>query len=240
MVMSDTLPVRALVFDVFGTVVDWRSGVAREAEAMLAPKGHALDWSAFANAWRRQYQPAMEAVRSGARGYVKMDQLHLEMLEPALAEFGVAGLTDVEKFDLSHAWRRLDPWPDVLDGMQRLKRRYILAALSNANISLAVAMAKRAGLPWDVILGSEIVKTYKPMAEVYDSAPAILDLEPSQVMMVACHVSDLRAAAAQGLQTAFVRRPDEYGPGQGGPLPEQGEFDFVTESFAALADKLGC
>lgn len=238
--MPDAFPVRALVFDVFGTVVDWQSGVARDLEALLAPKGYTLDWTAFANAWRMQYRPAMEAVRSGQRSYVKMDQLHLEMLEPALSEFGVTGLTDAEKFELSRAWRRLDPWPDVVSGLTRLKSGYIIAALSNANISLAVSMAKRAGLPWDLILGAELVQTYKPMPVVYDSAPAILDLDPSQVMMVACHVWDLEAAAARGLRTAFVERPDEYGPGAGSPLPKPGEFDIAAASFIDLAYQLGC
>ncbi len=237
--MSDISPIRALVFDVFGTVVDWHSGVARDLEAVLAPKGYTLDWTAFANAWRMQYRPAMEAVRSGQRSYVKMDQLHLEMLETALAEFNVTGLTDVEKLDLSHAWRRLDPWPDVVSGLTRLKRGYIIAALSNANISLAVALAKRSGLPWDAVLGAELVQTYKPMPAVYDSAPAYFELQPSQVMMVACHVWDLRAAAERGLSTAFVPRPDEYGPGASSPLPEPGEFTLQAADFGDLASGLG-
>jgi 2-haloacid dehalogenase len=237
--MTDLSDVRALAFDVFGTTVDWCGGVAREAEALLAPRGHRLDWTAFANRWRSEYQPAMEAVRSGKRGYVPMDTLHREMLEPALAEFGVSGLSDAEKDEFAFAWRRLDPWPDTVAGMLRLKKRFTLVACSNANIALATAMAKRGGLPWDVILGSEFVKTYKPMPIIYDSVGEVLQLRPSQVMMVACHVWDLDAAKARGLRTAFVARPMEYGPGRDGKAPKDGAYDVVAESFLDLAQKLG-
>jgi 2-haloacid dehalogenase len=237
--MSDLSDVRALAFDVFGTTVDWCSGVAREARAMLEPKGHALDWVAFANRWRKEYQPAMEAVRSGGRGFVVMDVLHREMLDAALAEFGVAGLSGDEKQELAYAWRKLDPWPDVLAGMERLKRKLTLVALSNGNIALVSAMAKRAGIPWDVVLGAELVKQYKPRAEVYDSAPALLMLRPEQVMMVACHPWDLDAAAKRGLRTAYVRRSDEYGPGVGSREPVAGKYDVHAGDFGALAEALG-
>ena len=200
--MVDLTNIRALTFDVFGTVVDWRAGVAREVEAMLAPKGHALDWAAFADAWRGQYQPAMAEVRSGVRDYVVMDVLHREMLEVALAQFGVTGLDETEKHRLTMGWRRLDPWPDAVAGMTRLKAGFAVAALSNGNVALVLAMAKRAGIPWDVILGSELVRTYKPDDAIYDSAPRFLDLAPAQVMMVACHPWDLAAAKARGLRTA--------------------------------------
>jgi 2-haloacid dehalogenase len=236
--MFDPASIRALAFDVFGTVVDWRSGVARETKAMLEPRGHALDWSAFALAWRRQYQPAMEAVRSGARPYVRLDQLHYEMLGRVLADFRVE-LGEAERRALALAWRRLDPWPDAVAGLTRLKRRFIVAAVSNANLALAVAMAKRAGLPWDVILGAEVARAYKPQDAVYDGAADLLDLRPAEVMMVACHVWDLRAAAARGLRAAFVARPDEYGPGEGGEAPKPGEFDIVASDFIDLAGQLG-
>lgn len=233
-----SLDVRALTFDVFGTTVDWCSGVAREVEATLAPKGYALDWVHFANKWRREYQPAMEAVRSGARPYTAMDILHREMLEVPLKTFGVEGLTEDEKLELTTAWRKLDPWPDVLDGMARLKTRFVLASVSNANIALAVAMAKRAGLPWDVILGAEFVKTYKTRPEIYDGAVEALMLKPEQVMMVACHVWDLDAARARGLRTAYVFRPNEYGPGKGGRPPKPGDYDVAAKDFVELAEML--
>lgn len=230
---------KVLAFDVFGTVVDWCSGIAREAQAVLAPRGVELDWVQFANRWRRELHPAMQPVRSGARIYVTMDQLHREMLEPALAEFGISNvLSDPEKDELSLAWRRLDPWPDVRGAMARMKPHYVLAALSNANIALAVAMAKRARLSWDVILGAQLVRTYKPMPQVYDSAPEVFGVAPHDVMMVACHVWDLRAAKKRGLRTAFVARPDEYGPGAASPPPDDGEFDIVVRDFEELADGL--
>jgi 2-haloacid dehalogenase len=237
--MTAPADIRALAFDVFGTTVDWCGGVAREAEALLAPKGYRLDWTAFANRWRSEYQPAMENVRSGKRGYVQMDTLHREMLEPALAEFGVAGLSNAEKAGFAHAWRRLDPWPDTVAGMLRLKQRFTLVACSNANIALAVEMAKRGGLPWDVILGSEFAKTYKPMPAIYDGVVEALQLAPSQVMMVACHVWDLDAARARGLRTAFVARPAEYGPGKDGKAPAEDAYDIMADSFIDLAGKLG-
>jgi 2-haloacid dehalogenase len=237
--MRDVSGVKALAFDVFGTTVDWCSGVAREARAMLEPKGHDLDWIAFANRWRKEYQPAMEAVRSGKREFVVMDVLHREMLDAPLAEFGVPGLGDAEKQELAYAWRKLDPWPDVVAGMERLKRRHTLVALSNGNIALVSAMAKRAGLPWDVVLGAELVKQYKPCAEIYDSAPSFLMLKPEEVMMVACHPWDLDAAAKRGLRTAYVRRPDEYGPGVASPEPAAGRYDLHAADFGDLAGKLG-
>ncbi|MEP7209512.1 MAG: haloacid dehalogenase type II [Alphaproteobacteria bacterium] len=237
--MTDPSDIRALAFDIFGTTVDWCSGVARDAEALLAPKGHRLDWTAFANRWRSEYQPAMESVRSGKRGYVTMDTLHREMLEPALAEFGVTNLSDAEKAEFAFSWRRLDPWPDTVAGMLRLKKRFTLVACSNANIALAVAMAKHGGLPWDVILGSEFAKTYKPMPAIYDGVSEALLIRPQQVMMVACHVWDLDAAKKQGLRTAFVSRPDEYGPGKGGKAPKDGDYDVVATDFVDLAARLG-
>lgn len=237
--MTDFPEVRALTFDVFGTVVDWRGSIAREAEQMLAPKGVTLDRGAFADAWRGQYQPAMAAVREGRRGYVVMDVLHREMLDGALEQFGVTALDETEKHRLTMGWRRLDPWPDAIEGMMRLKAGFALAALSNGNVALVLAMAKRAGIPWDTILGAELVGTYKPDAAIYDSAPRFLDLAPSQVMMVACHPWDLDGAKARGLRTAYVHRPLEWGPGTERPLPEAGTYDVIVHSFTELADVLG-
>ncbi len=237
--MADLTNIRALTFDVFGTVVDWRSSIAREAEAMLAPKGVNLDWGAFADHWRKQYQPAMAEVREGRRDYVVMDVLHREMLDEALEAFGVAGLDEPEMHRLTMAWRRLDPWPDAVEGMQRVKAKVAVAALSNGNVALVLAMAKRAGIPWDAILGSELVRTYKTDAAIYDSAPRFLDLAPSQVMMVACHPWDLDAAKARGLATAYVHRPLEWGAGTERPLPEAGDYDLSVGSFVELAEAMG-
>ena len=181
--MTERSGIKALTFDVFGTTVDWCSGIAREAEAMLGGRAK-LDWVAFANHWRLQYHPAMEEVRSGRRDYVVMDQLHREMLDVSLAEFGVAGVSVEERDHLALGWRRLPPWPDTVAGMTRLKQRFTVAALSNGNIALVTEMAKRNGLPWDVILGADFVRTYKPMPALYDSAPKLLMLKPSEIMMV--------------------------------------------------------
>ncbi len=235
--MSDLSGIKALTFDVFGTTVDWCGGIARESEAMLGGRAK-LDWVAFANRWRKEYQPAMDEVRSGRRDYVVMDQLHREMLDVALAEFGVTGVSDAEKDHLALGWRRLDPWPDVVAGMTRLKQRFTVAALSNGNIALVTEMAKRSGIPWDVILGADFVRTYKPMPVLYDSAPLLLDLKPPEIMMVACHMWDLDAAAKQGLRTAYVRRKDEYGVGAPIQTPAKGVYDLQLESFEELADAL--
>ena len=235
--MSDFSGIKALTFDVFGTTVDWCGGIARESRAMLGPRGHSLDWVAFANRWRRDFLPAMDEVRSGRRGYVTMDQLHREMLDPVVAEFGV-DLSDAEKDQFALSWRRLDPWPDVVPAMTRLKKHFILAALSNGNTALVVNMAKRSGLPWDVVLGADFVRTYKPMPVLYYSAPLLRDLKPSEIMMVACHMWDLDAAAKQGLRTAYVRRKDEYGVGAPIQTPAKGAYDLQLESFEELADAL--
>ena len=239
--MLDPATIRALFFDVFGTVVDWRAGVAREAAALLEPKGHRRDWFAFADAWRARYQPAMERIRSGGRGFVKLDALHRENLDAVLAEFGIAGLSEAETQHLNRAWHRLDPWPDSVAGMTRLKRRYILAAQSNGNIALIAHMAKRAGIPWDVILGAEVVGAYKPMPEAYRRAAAALDLAPAECLMVAAHNSDLAAAQREGFRTAFVARPLEYGPGgKTFDLAADPGVDLAAGDMAALATALGC
>jgi len=230
---------KALTFDVFGTVVDWRSGVAREAEGVLAPKGHALDWGAFADGWRARYVPAMAKVARGERPFAGLDVLHRENLVELLAEQEIAGLAEAEIDQLNRAWHRLDPWPDVLEGMARLKRRFILASLSNGNVALMVDMARRAGLSWDAILGAEVAQAYKPSPEAYDSAARMLALKPAECLMVAAHPTDLAAAAARGFRTAYVHRPLERGPGREARRPAAGAFDFAVDSFTALAEALG-
>jgi 2-haloacid dehalogenase len=237
--MADLSKVKVLAFDVFGTTVDWCSGVAREAERILKPKGHDLDWTDFAVRWRKEYQPAMEEVRKGDRGYVVLDTLHNEMLEPVLFEYRIEGLSDAERQELSYAWRKLDPWPDVIAGMERLKKKFTLAALSNGNIALISAMAKRAGLPWDVVLGAELVKQYKPRGEVYDSAAQLLSVTNPEVMMVACHIWDLDGAHARGLKCGYVRRANEFGGKLETKPPAVGAYDLMASDFGDLADQLG-
>jgi 2-haloacid dehalogenase len=232
--------IEALCFDVFGTVVDWRSSVAREAEALLAPHGVSLDWDAFARAWRARYQPAMEAVRAGRRPFVKLDQLHRENLETVLAELGIEGLPAATITELNLAWHRLDPWPDVGQGLARLKSRYILAPLSNGNVRLLVDLARHAGLPWDVILGAEVARAYKPAPEAYLRAAELLDLAPTACVMVAAHNDDLAAARALGFRTVFMPRPLEHGPGSTKDLEPTADWDLVVPGFGELAECLGC
>jgi 2-haloacid dehalogenase len=232
--------IRALTFDVFGTVVNWRDSIAREAEALLAPKGFVLDWHAFADRWRARYRPAMDRIRRAEREWVKLDVLHRENLLEVLEEFKVATLSAGEIDHLNRGWWRLDPWPDTVEGLSRLKRKFILATLSNGNIALMVNMAKYAHLPWDVILGAEIARAYKPSPEAYDRSAAALELAPGQCMMVAAHPGDLQAAAGRGFRTAYVDRPLEGGPLRPGPVNGTRGFDVVADSFTDLADKLGC
>jgi 2-haloacid dehalogenase len=232
------LGVKALLFDVFGTVVDWRTSIARETEAILKPLGHALDWLAFADAWRGEYQPAMEEVRAGRIPFSKLDVLHRLNLERVLPRFGVGGLSEDMLSDLNKAWHRLDAWPDSTPGLVRLKHGFLLAPVSNGNISLMVDLARRNGFPWDAILGAEVAGDYKPKPRVYLAAAEAFDLKPAECMMVAAHSSDLAAAAACGLRTAHVARPNEHGPGKGEPAPTV-PVDIASRSFTDLADKLG-
>ncbi|MGE3806064.1 MAG: haloacid dehalogenase type II [Gemmataceae bacterium] len=232
--------VKVLFFDVFGTVVDWRGSVAREAAAFFAPRGIDRDWLQFAERWRARYQPAMERVRCGERPFVPLDALHRENLLDLLAEFDLHGLQDAEIDQLNLAWHRLDPWPDAVAGLATLKRRFIIAPCSNGNIALMVNMAKRAGLPWDVILGAEVARVYKPQPECYLGSCAALNNPPGEVMMVAAHNDDLRAASRCGLRTAFVARPLEHGPGQRADLKPEDVFDLTAFDFLDLADQLGC
>src|SRR5580698_2463298 len=226
--------VKALFFDVFGTLVDWRTSIAREAEAMLKPRGFALDWPAFADAWRGEYQGAMEEVRSGRIPFSKLDVLHRRNLDITLKKFGVATLGEDDKRELNLAWHRLDAWPDVPPGLARLKRKYLLAPVSNGNIGLMVDLARRNHFPWDAILGADIAKDFKPKPRVYLAAADAFDLKPQQCMLVAAHSSDLAAAAAQGLRTAHVARPNEHGPGRGEAAPSV-PVDYAVNSLTELA-----
>ena len=233
--------VQALVFDVFGTVVDWRTGVAREAAPFLARYRPDADPAAFADAWRRRYSPAMEEVRSGRRPFTRLDVLHRENLAATLSEFGIepSSAPPSELDALNLAWRRLDPWPDSVPGLARLKRRFIIAPLSNGNIRLMLDMAKRAGLPWDAILGAEVAQAYKPAPEAYLRTVEALMLNPEEVCLVAAHNSDLAAARRCGLRTAFIHRPTEHGPDQTTDLQPDENWEAVANDMEDLARQLG-
>ena len=230
--------VRALFFDVFGTLVDWRTSVAREAENILGMLGHQLDWIAFADAWRAEYQPGMEEVRSGREPFAKLDVLHRQGLVRLLPRFGLQNLSDDVLDDLTLVWHRLDAWSDVPAALGRLKRKFIIAPVSNGNISLMVDLARRNNFPWEVILGAEIARDFKRKPRVYLTACEALDLAPAQCMMVAAHSDDLTAAAALGLRTAHTARVNEYGPNTGEATPTT-EVDFAVRHLAELADRLG-
>ena len=234
-----TLATKALVFDVFGTVVDWRTSVSQEVRELATRKDLRVDAEKFADAWRAGYMPSMNRVRRGELPWTRLDDLHRMTLEQILADFGVPGLTEVEKDFLNHAWHRLEPWPDAVNGLTRLKKKFIIAPLSNGNIALITNMAKHAALPWDCVLGAELVRHYKPDPEVYRSAAELLALNPGEVVMVAAHVRDLRAAKAEGLRTAFVVRPDEFGPDGNPDLAPDESVDISAESFEDLASQLG-
>jgi len=229
--------VRALIFDVFGTLVDWRGSIIREAQATLAPLGIAIDWEAFADAWQSRYRPAMEDVRSGRIPFATLDVLQRRNLEFILGQFGLDTLDDHTRTFLARAWHRLDAWPDTAPALARLRAKYLLAPCSNGNISIMVDLARRNALIWDAILGAEVARDYKPTAIVYLSAAAALDCAPEQTMMVAAHSYDLAAAAALGLRTAFIARPDEFGPGKGERTANV-PVDFAATSLTALADRL--
>lgn len=237
LVEAPILGLRALFFDVFGTLVDWRSSVAREAERILKPLGYNLDWAAFADAWRAEYQPGMEEVRTGRIPFSKLDVLHRRNLERFAPRFGLRLSGDV-LHELTLAWHRLDAWPEVPAALARLKKKYLIAPVSNGNISLMVDLARRNGLPWDAILGAEVAGDYKPKPRVYTAACEAFDLAPAQCMMVAAHSSDLAAAAACGLRTGHIARPDEHGPGTGERAPSV-PVDVAGQGLADLADKLG-
>ena len=228
---------QALVFDVFGTLADWRTGIAREAHAALAAHGVVVDGAAFADGWRAQYQPAMEAVRSGRLPFCKLDVLHRRNLDRVLIDFGLDDLPDTARANLNLAWHRLDGWPDVGPALARLRQRFLIAPCSNGNVSLMVDLARRNAWHWDAILGAEIARDYKPKLEVYRAAASAFDCAPEQVLMVAAHSSDLAAATQAGLRTAFVARPDENGPGRG-ERESSVVVDLSANDLGALADRL--
>jgi len=234
----DVQGVKALIFDVFGTVVDWRSSVIKHGQNFGKRHGVEADWDAFADAWRGKYAPFMNKVRTGELPWTNLDGLHRMALEEVLNEFGINGVSDEAKAELNLAWRDLRPWPDSVPGLYRLKSRYIIAPMSNGNVALMTNMAKNGGLPWDCILGAELARHYKPDPESYLTAVKLLMLEPSQVMMTAAHQNDLLAAGKVGLKTAFVPRPLERGPGRTpDPTPDP-SFTVVANDFMDLAAKL--
>jgi len=232
----------ALTFDGFGPLVDWRHSIAAEALRFLGEeKGYDRDWNAFALVWRGYYQPAMERVRAGSRDFVKLDVLHRENLLKVLDDFSIDTLTESEVDHLNHAWHRLDPWPDVVAGMTRLRARYPLAALSNGNVALIMNMARRAGLSWEAILGGDVARAYKPMPAAYVSAADMMGLEPSSLALVAAHNDDLKAAASVGFKTIFVVRRTEYA--DVGQITDQEAWDgadLAAENLEDLADQLNC
>lgn len=229
---------KALVFDVFGTVVDWRGSIIAELEALGRAKGLTRDWAAFADDWRGGYQPAMQRVRSGDLPWTTIDDLHRLILDPLVEKYHLEGLSEAEKSHLNLAWHRLAPWPDAVAGLARLKRQYIIGTLSNGNVGLLVNLAKHSGLPWDVVLSAELARHYKPDPEVYRLAPMLLGLAPAEIMLVAAHPGDLAAAATQGLRTGYVPRPLEWGPGRA-PHDVAGQrFDLVARDFNHLAELL--
>ena len=239
----DRTGVRALVFDVFGTVVDWRGSIVREGQALSAAKGWGVDWPALADAWRAGYQPAMQRVMqakaSGEEAWVKLDALHRGILDTLLPRFGLDRLSEAEREHLNLVWHRLDPWPDAVAGLTRLKARFPIATLSNGNVSLLVDMARRGGLPWDCVLSAELFRAYKPSPTVYRGAADLLGIAPGQLLMVAAHPSDLAAAQRAGLTTAYVERPLERGPDGARENSAGQRFDWVASDFVDLAVKLG-
>lgn len=233
--------VKALLFDVFGTVVDWRSSCIRELSAFGRGRGITdVDWATFTDDWRGLYQPSMEEVRAGRRGFTILDDLHRESLVALSQKYGLPHLAPHEMDHLVTIWHRLSPWPDVVEGLYRLKRRYIIGTLSNGNIGLMTRLAKHASLPWDVILGAEVAGAYKPQREAYLRSAEALNLAPHECMLVAAHNSDLQAASDTGFRTGYVVRPNEYGPHQINDKAATKPWDVVTDSFLGLADALGC
>lgn len=231
--------VKALLFDVFGTVVDWRGSIIEEGRTWHREYGLNADWTAFADRWRSMYQPAMEQVRSGKRPWTVLDALHRESLDTLIDELALGELDEPLRAHLNRVWHRLNPWPDSAPGLTRLKQRFIIAPLSNGNVALLVDMARHAGLPWDVILGAEVAGHYKPQPEAYLAAARLLALPPAQCMMVAAHNDDLAAASRLGFRTAFIARPTEYGPGQTKDVAATRDWDHSVRSLVELAEALG-
>ncbi len=233
--------VKALLFDTFGTVVDWRGSVTRMGERLGARKGiEGVDWEAFARAWRAGYRPGMAPVIAGTRPWTPIDVIHREILEEILVTFSISDhFDDVEKADMTLMWHRLDPWPDAVPGLLRLKRTYIIGPLSNGATQLLVNMAKRAGIPWDLILSSDITRAYKRDPRAYQAAIAALGMEPHEVMLCAAHNDDLEAAAGQGMRTAYINRPYEYGADQTRDFEATSDWDIVTDHIGGIAEALG-
>ncbi len=238
-VPADLTDVQALIFDVFGTVVDWRSSIIREGQLLSARKGFDVDWAEFADRWRGGYGPAMNRVRNGELPWTKIDDLHRMVLDELVVEFGLSGLSEEELDHFNKAWHRLIPWPDSAGGLSRLKTRYTIATMSNGNVSLLLNMGKNAGLPWDTIFSAELSRHYKPDPEAYLKCAELLSLEPAQIMMTAAHPGDLRAAAALGFKTGYVYRPLERGPERRVERNTTDNFDIRAEDFVDLARQMG-
>jgi 2-haloacid dehalogenase len=239
MAQLDVSQVKALTFDVFGTVVDWRGSIIRDLTKFGAARGLDVDWGAFADTWRGAYRPSMDRVRRGELPWTNLDTLHRMVLNELLVKFSISGLSEADLDHLNRVWHRLDPWPDSVGGLLRLRHRFVLATLSNGNVALLTNMAKHGGLPWDCILSAELAKHYKPDPETYLTAAELLGLAPTQVMMVAAHKDDLRAAQRAGLKAAFVTRPYERGPDHTPDLTPDPGFDVNASDFHDLAEKLG-
>lgn len=229
---------KALLFDVFGTVVDWRGSIAEEGKTWQKAKGLEIDWAQFADRWRAGYMPSIEKVRKGELPWTNLDRLHRALLEDLLTEFHIEGLADEEKDHWNHVWHRLKPWPDSVPGLTRLRTKYTIAPLSNGNVALLTAMAKNAGLPWDLILSAELAQHYKPDREAYLTAVGLLELKPEEVMMCAAHTVDLIASRDCGLRTAFIHRSQEFGPTGVADQAHPGDFDIVSADILDLASKL--
>lgn len=235
----DFSEVKALAFDIFGTVVDWRGAIISEGENVWTDKGVDVDWPEFADRWRGGYGPSMQRVRTGELPWMNIDALHRLILDDLLEQYQVAGLSEADKVQLNKVWHRLNPWPDVASGLARLRKRFVVASLSNGNVALLVNMARHGGLCWDCVLSAELAGHYKPDPEVYQTAAALLGLEPREVMMVAAHNGDLKGSKAVGFRTAFVHRPREFGPEQTTDLVPGPFVDVVANDFNLLADRLG-
>ena len=233
--------VKALLFDVFGTVVDWRGSLIAELSAFAQARDLHGDWARLVDAWRAAYVPSMDEVRRHPeRGFIKLDELHRQSLGRLVAEQQIQGLTEADLDHLNRGWHRLSPWPDSVPGLTRLKSRFVISPLSNGNVALLVNMAKQASLPWDLVLSAEIFRHYKPDPEIYLGAAQLLGLRPAEVMLIAAHNNDLKAAQDCGLSTCFVPRPTEYGPQQNRDIKAEGDWTLVVRDICDLADRLGC
>jgi 2-haloacid dehalogenase len=232
--------IKALLFDTFGTVVNWRDSVIDDFRSFGSRVGIDVDWEAFVDEWKAAYRPGMDAVRTGKWPWTRVDRIYRLKLDDIIPKYGLDRLGEEERTHLNRVWHRLRPWPDAVAGLDRLKRGYVIGPLSNSDLDCLVSMAKHAALPWDVIFCAEVFRHYKPDPEVYLRAISLLSLEPSEVMMVAAHNYDLRAARAHGMATGFVPRPTEYGPGQTTDLEPEEDWDIVADDFETLASRLGC